>query len=115
MFEVRKSFEVSAAHHLKLSYESKCENLHGHNWHIVVVCRAKELNQDGMVVDFTHIKRTIMEQLDHKYLNEVLPGMNPTAENIAYWVACQIGEKCVEVSVQESDGNIAIWRRDECV
>ena len=72
MYTVRKRIEISASHSLKLSYESKCENLHGHNWIIVVWCRAKQLNDDGMVVDFTHIKQKIQEQLDHRNLNEVL-------------------------------------------
>ena len=44
MYTVIKRMEVSAAHSLKLSYQSKCENLHGHNWIITVFCRSKELN-----------------------------------------------------------------------
>ena len=48
MYTVIKRMEVSAAHSLNLSYQSKCENLHGHNWIITVYCRAKELNADGM-------------------------------------------------------------------
>ena len=48
MYTVIKRMEVSAAHSLKLSYSSKCENLHGHNWIITVYCRSKELNADGI-------------------------------------------------------------------
>ena len=59
MYTVIKRMEVSAAHSLKLSYRSKCENLHGHNWIITVYCRSKELNADGMVVDFSHIKQVV--------------------------------------------------------
>ena len=64
--------EISASHRLKLSYESKCENLHGHNWIITVYCQAEQLNEDGMVVDFTHIKEVVKGQLDHKNLNDVI-------------------------------------------
>ena len=78
MYYVRKTLEISAAHRLKLSYESKCSTLHGHNWIITVECRSRELNADGMVVDFTKVKRDIMETLDHKVINDVLP-FNPTA------------------------------------
>ena len=60
--------EISASHSLKLSYRSKCENLHGHNWIITVYCRSEVLNEDGMVVDFTHIKETVMGRLDHRNL-----------------------------------------------
>lgn len=110
MFYIQKSMEISAAHRLNLSYESKCQNLHGHNWHVTIYCKAKELNQDGMVCDFTHIKKAIHEKLDHQYLNDILP-FNPTAENMARWMCDQI-PTCYRVSVQESDGNIATYEKD---
>ena len=56
MYYIKKTMEVSASHSLSLSYESKCTNLHGHNWVITVYCKSEKLNADGMVCDFTHIK-----------------------------------------------------------
>lgn len=112
MYYISKRIELSAAHRLELSYPSKCTQLHGHNWIIHVFCKAKELNQDGMVIDFTHIKERIMDKLDHQVINDVLPGMNPTAENLARWICEQI-EHCYKVSVQESEGNIAIYEKED--
>jgi 6-pyruvoyltetrahydropterin/6-carboxytetrahydropterin synthase len=109
MYTVIKRMEISASHSLRLSYPSKCERLHGHNWIITVHCRAEALNADGMVVDFTHIKEAVMGRLDHQNLNEVLP-FNPTAENIARWICDQIPQ-CYCVEVQESEGNIARYER----
>ena len=57
MYIVKKRLEISASHRLTLSYESKCQNLHGHNWIITVYCASEVLNKDGMVMDFTHIKK----------------------------------------------------------
>ncbi len=111
MYYVEKRLVISAAHNLHLSYESRCENLHGHNFVIHVYCKSKELNQDGMVTDFTHIKKIVKEHFDHKYVNEVL-SVNPSSENIAKWI-CDNVENCYKVSVQESEGNIAIYERDE--
>ena len=79
MYFVKKRIEVSASHKLNLSYESKCENLHGHNWIIDIYMRSEELNKDGMVMDFTHIQNEIKDKLDHKNLNDVL-SFNTTAE-----------------------------------
>ena len=107
MYYIKKTLEISASHSLALSYESKCTNLHGHNWIITVYCKAKELNADGMVVDFTIIKKQIQDVLDHANLNEVLP-FNPTAENIARWITEQI-PCCYKAMVQESEGNIAMY------
>lgn len=69
MYYVSKRMEVAGSHSLKLSYESKCQNLHGHNWIITVYCKAKKLNKDGMVCDFKHIKEKIHGKLDHSNLN----------------------------------------------
>ena len=103
--------EISAAHSLRLNYESKCQNLHGHNWHVCVHCKSRELNENGMVEDFTLIKKRIQDRLDHKNLNEVL-GFNSTAENMAKWICEQI-PTAYKVSVQESDGNIAIYVKED--
>ena len=92
MYYVEKRITISAAHNLHLSY-----------------CKSEELNEDGMVTDFTHIKRIVKETFDHKYINEVLD-VNPSSENIARWI-CDHVENCYKVSVKESEGNIATYER----
>ncbi len=111
MYEVKKRIEVSAAHKLELSYESKCQNLHGHNWIIDVYLRSNELNEDGMVMDFTHIKKAITEKFDHKVINEVVD-FNPTAENLARYICVSLAPYCFRVDVQESIDNIASYIKD---
>ena len=111
MYYIEKKVEISAAHYLELDYPSKCKTLHGHNWVITIYCKSKELNKNGMVTDFTHIKEMIKQKLDHCILNESLPSINPTAENIARWI-CDNTDNCYKVSVQESEGNTAIYEKD---
>lgn len=110
MFYVSKRLEIAGAHRLQLDYESKCSNIHGHNWIVTVHCKAKELNHNGMVVDFKHIKQRIHGKLDHKYINDEVD-FNPTAENIAKWIVDQIPQ-CYKAEVQESEGNIAVYEVD---
>lgn len=107
MYYVSKKMEIAACHKLNLSYESKCQNIHGHNWHVEVFCASPYLNEDGMVCDFKHIKQKIHGYLDHGNLNELLP-FNPTAENIAKWIVETVPQS-YKATVQESDGNTACY------
>lgn len=111
-YAASKRMEIAGSHQLKLPYESKCENLHGHNWIVTVHVGCDELEND-MVIDFTHIKKAVHDKLDHGNLNEIFD-FNPTAENIAKWIADEVsamkpGVTCFKVEVQESEGNTAVY------
>ena len=109
MYFVKKTLEVAGSHKLSLDYESKCQNLHGHNWIITVYCESDTLDANGMVVDFKHIKNLVSDKLDHRNLNEVVD-FNPTAEALAEWISEKV-PFCYKVDVQESLGNVARWSR----
>ncbi|GHT47462.1 6-carboxy-5,6,7,8-tetrahydropterin synthase [Endomicrobiia bacterium] len=110
---VAKSF--SSAHRLR-EYKGKCENLHGHNWKVKITFCGTELNSQGMLIDFSDIKKhlgKIISYLDHKFLNEIAPfdKINPTAENIASFILEQLklvetkDAKAFEVEVWESQSS----------
>jgi 6-pyruvoyltetrahydropterin/6-carboxytetrahydropterin synthase len=102
MFRVTREIDFCYGHRL-LQYQGKCRYLHGHNGRAVIQIAATELDQRGMVLDFSDIKdvvsRWIDDQLDHRMilhrddpaaplLQELgeplfLLDTNPTAENIA--------------------------------
>ena len=109
MYYIEKRIEISACHRLELDYESKCTKLHGHNWKIVIYCCSEQLNQNGMVVDFSEIKHRIKRVLDHQVLNDVL-SFNPTAENLAHWVVERVPH-CYKATVQECEGNVATYEK----
>lgn len=78
--KIYSKHEISASHVLDLPYESKCRNLHGHNY-IIEIWIEGEPDKDGMLLDFSIIKHHI-KAYDHKNLNDIMAD-NPTAENIA--------------------------------
>ena len=89
MFEVRVTADFAAAHFLR-DYNGKCENLHGHNYKVYAHVRGPELNEGGMLLDFSKLKaalREVCKQLDHTNLND-LPvfDQNPSAERIAMYI-----------------------------
>jgi len=122
MYEVKIKADFSAAHNLK-EVGGKCESLHGHNFKVEVSVESETLDDSGMVIDFRLLKektRGLLESFDHRYLNELpcLQGMNPSAENVAFYLfhelARQIDQGSRQVSwvaVWESDTSRAIFRR----
>lgn len=97
MYYLTKSFTFDAAHHLE-QYEGKCASKHGHTYHVFVKLAVKELQSNGIAVDFGDIKKAYRDYIhdvyDHKDLNTCAPFstivehpetaqmFNPTAENM---------------------------------
>ena len=100
MYEVRVEADFAAAHFLR-DYHGKCENLHGHNYMVYAHVRGSNLDEGGMLLDFTQIKKTlrnVCELLDHKNLNDFdYFDQNPSAERIATFIAGKILESIPEL------------------
>jgi 6-pyruvoyltetrahydropterin/6-carboxytetrahydropterin synthase len=79
---VTKKFTIDMAHAL-YGYDGPCKNIHGHTYHLSVTVMGKVIQTDespkqGMVVDFTDLKRIVMTEVvdifDHALvLNEHAP------------------------------------------
>jgi len=95
---VSKEFTFDSAHHLHC-YEGQCQNLHGHTYRLQVAMSGYT-DYRGLTIDFSDMKRIVkqcvIERLDHQYLNEVLPLMNTTAENMVVWIYEQLETELIE-------------------
>ncbi len=127
MFCVTRELHFCYGHRL-LRYEGKCRHLHGHNGRAVISLRTPVLDQAGMVLDFSELKRVlggwIDATLDHKMLlhrdDPALPflqelgepvyvmDVNPTAENIARLIFEQAKRQGFPVA------QVQLWETEHC-
>jgi 6-pyruvoyltetrahydropterin/6-carboxytetrahydropterin synthase len=114
MYEVTIIKSFSAAHLLN-EIGGKCEELHGHNFKVEITVTAKELNTNGLLIDFRFLKKIlgdILENIDHKHLNSLtaFAGINPSAENIARYIFEKMEEKVKTAGVNMV--RVKIWESE---
>jgi 6-pyruvoyltetrahydropterin/6-carboxytetrahydropterin synthase len=131
MFRVTREIHFCYGHRL-LNYDGKCRHLHGHNGRAVITLEGPALDERGMLMDFSDLKRTvggwIDNTLDHTMLlrndDPVSPDLqkrgervhaldvNPTAENIAKLIfdyAKSQGFPVIEVKLWETENCFATY------
>ncbi len=105
--------DFSSAHQLR-EYKGKCENLHGHNWKVVLQVKGEKLNSLGLLIDFTELKKilkNILSYLDHKNLNELEPfnTLNPSSENIARYLYDNISDELAAEHPDVAVYSVTVW------
>ncbi len=102
----------------------KCANPngHGHNYILEVTVRGTPDPHTGMVLNLTHLKKIMNEQVvswvDHKHLNYDVPwldGIIPTTEMLVmrFWERLEPGFPeglLYEVKLYETENNVATYR-----
>lgn len=119
MFELKVKTRFAGAHQLTMVGQ-KCENLHGHNWHVEVCVKGNGLNPAGVLVDFGEIKKAVRSvikgELDHKFLNELemFENMQPSSERIAVYIAERVQEM-LDQDVKEDVrvSRVMAWESDD--
>jgi 6-pyruvoyltetrahydropterin/6-carboxytetrahydropterin synthase len=132
MFRVSREIDFCYGHRL-LNYDGKCKYLHGHNGRAIITIESATLDERGMVLDFSDIKKVVStwidEKLDHRMLLHqsdpfvpllqqhgeplFLMDVNPTAENIArliYDYTASRGFPIVECQLWETPRCFATYR-----
>ena len=68
MYKIVKSIDIDFAHHIR-GHQGACINIHGHTWKFEVGVQAKELDENGFVIDFSKLKKSVLlpchQLLDH--------------------------------------------------
>ena len=122
MYTVRTEECFDSAHFLA-GYDGKCKNIHGHRWRVVLEVSKENLDDGGMVIDFTDLKhelKNFADTLDHAFIIEkgsliyethkalleddfkiVEVDFRPTAENFAKYIFDEFKNKGYDVRAVE--------------
>lgn len=114
MYQITVNHTFSGAHCLR-DYQGKCEQLHGHNFRVQAAISGRELDSLGMLVDFKKVKgwlQDILEQLDHRVLNDVPPfdTLNPTAENLSRYIHDKLSEHTRPLGLRVD--SVGVWETE---
>lgn len=68
VYYLKSEHSFDSAHFLA-NYEGKCRSIHGHRWRVIVEIMSATLSTDeqldGMIVDFSKLKKDIKEEVDY--------------------------------------------------
>lgn len=127
MYSVTREFTFCYGHRL-FGYEGKCRFLHGHNAKVRVTLAVPELNQQGMVLDFSELKSLVADWIDAHWDHRVIlcredpmaeilsqageplfiVDQSPTAEYLAQFLFKVVQDKGFPVC------KVEFWETDKC-
>lgn len=144
MIDCKRQFRFEAAHRI-YGHKGACSNIHGHSYRIDVALKPSQelndfydgLNDLGMVIDFSDVKKTIGKWIDDHWDHAMIiydkdplsdlwgenkelqthkvyyMATNPTAENMARFLGVSICPgllKIFNVEVTE----VIVWETENC-
>ncbi len=103
--KIFKKFTFDSAHFLpNVPDGHKCKNIHGHTYQLTVFFEGERVPHLNWVIDFAEIKsvvQPVVNDLDHKLINEIEGLENPTCEAIAIWIWDKVKMKIPQLSKVE--------------
>lgn len=89
-FELKQHFQIESARFLPyLPAAHPCARMHGHSFKIILTLVGNLDPALGWVIDYNDIQakmKPLLDQLDHRVLNDVEGLNNPTSELLAKWI-----------------------------
>jgi len=127
MYRLEKRFTFPMGHRL-CKHDGACFNFHGHNYVVLVGLKATSLNENGMIIDFSHLKAElglIFDVLDHafmindidektiEYMNKlklkVIPvPYEPTAEKMSEEIFRRIENRITDLRLRSKNESLTL-------
>jgi len=91
--------------------------VHGHNYRVQIKLTGPQLDNIGLLVDFTELKRVlrgIIAVLDHQFLNDLEPfkTVNPSAENLAKYFYDETQRQLTSLPAGANIAEVTVWETD---
>jgi 6-pyruvoyltetrahydropterin/6-carboxytetrahydropterin synthase len=90
MFELLRRYRFESAHRLPMvGAEHRCSRMHGHTYAVEITVHGPLEPVHGWVIDYASIDvaaQPLLDQLDHRCLNDITGLENPTSEHLAGWL-----------------------------
>jgi len=91
--------------------------VHGHNYRVQIKLAGPQLDNIGLLVDFTELKRVlrgIIAVLDHQFLNDLDPfkTVNPSAENLAKYFYDETQRQLTTLPAGAGITEVTVWETD---
>jgi len=143
MIRITKEFKFEMAHALH-GYDGPCKNIHGHSYKLWVTVKGEVRNEnghvkDGMVIDFSELKKIVKPEIINKYDHSLVLNANsphseidlsafekvfflpyqPTSENLVADFALKIksklpdGIELYKVVLSETATSFAEWNSQD--
>lgn len=117
LFELNKDFHFAAAHYLPNEKAGKCSDIHGHTYFVNVTVAGDELDELGMLINFSDIKKLIHGKFDHAVINDEIS--MPSTEKVAEFIFNELSNyvkdllhnpKILQVMVRETPTSYVLYR-----
>lgn len=107
---ITKEFTFEMAHAL-YGYEGACKNIHGHSYRLLVtligeVIHDKNHSRNGMVIDFSHLKKIVRENVVEPFDHALMLNKNtPLGE---FFKETELFERILLVDFQPTSENMLL-------
>ncbi|MFP4214309.1 MAG: 6-carboxytetrahydropterin synthase QueD [Planctomycetota bacterium] len=115
--ELVKTFRFEAAHRLpNIPEDHKCRHMHGHSYRVDIHITGEVDPREGWVMDFGDVKSVVapvIDELDHRVLNDIDGLENCTSELIAAYLWKRVKPALPALSavtIWESESSRCIYR-----
>ena len=120
-FELNKDMHFAAAHFIPDERAGKCAFTHGHTYFVNLTIAGEQLDEMGMLVNFSDLKKIVHDKYDHQLLNDFpeYKKRAPSTEEVSrqiyqlietHLVTLPNKPKCLQVIVRETPTSYCIYR-----